>query len=337
MKTYNQNDFPIDAVYMWVNGNDPEWVNKKNKLIAKFKEQGIEIPQSALSPARFTDNQELRYSLRSLEKYAPWIRNVYLVTDNQQPSWIDTHNVHIISHKEIFPPQAAYPVFSNRPIEFCLHRIPSLAEHYLYFNDDFMLGNSLPKNMFFTPSGDPIVWGARLSRRRKRSLRNDSDSGLSPHQTSTKKAHRLIRQHFGKEIPYRIKHYPRAMTRSSVKKLCTEFKPEIYKTIQSPFRTNDDISIFPLYSLFVLAEKLGYLKLINHEGLIADILHRRISHIGASLGDDNVVQKMRRIKRYKPITFCINDAEHATNTDRYNLRCFLNEYFPHKSRFEIDR
>jgi len=38
-------------------------------------------PDEAASESRYRDTGELRYSLRSLEKYAPWVRHVYLVTD----------------------------------------------------------------------------------------------------------------------------------------------------------------------------------------------------------------------------------------------------------------
>lgn len=47
---------------------------------------------------RFRDNDELRYSMRSLEKFAPWVRNIYLITSGQVPSWLDTSNprIHVI-------------------------------------------------------------------------------------------------------------------------------------------------------------------------------------------------------------------------------------------------
>ena len=39
--------------------------------------------EEAFSHNRFSDKDELKYSLRSLEKYAPWIRHVYIVTHGQ--------------------------------------------------------------------------------------------------------------------------------------------------------------------------------------------------------------------------------------------------------------
>lgn len=53
-----------------------------------------------LAESRFADNQELRYSLRSIEKNANWIRNVVIVTNGQIPHWLDLDNprVRIVTH-----------------------------------------------------------------------------------------------------------------------------------------------------------------------------------------------------------------------------------------------
>lgn len=83
-----------------------------------------------------------RYSLRSLETNAPWIRHIYIVTNGQVPSWLDTSNprVSIIPHDVIFANHSVLPTFSSLAIEFNLHRIPGLSETFLYFNDDVFLG-----------------------------------------------------------------------------------------------------------------------------------------------------------------------------------------------------
>ncbi len=64
----------------------------------KFLSQNDKIDD--MSESRFADNQELRYSLRSLEKNAQWIRNVYIVTNGQIPNWLNLENprVKIITH-----------------------------------------------------------------------------------------------------------------------------------------------------------------------------------------------------------------------------------------------
>ena len=75
--------FPIDAVYTWVDGADPEWIESKRKLEAEFS--GNEYHPEANHEARFESKDELKYSLRSVEYFAPWFRRIYIVTSGQVP------------------------------------------------------------------------------------------------------------------------------------------------------------------------------------------------------------------------------------------------------------
>eukprot|EP00818_Percolomonas_sp_WS_P009122 CAMPEP_0117453118 /NCGR_PEP_ID=MMETSP0759-20121206/10035_1 /TAXON_ID=63605 /ORGANISM="Percolomonas cosmopolitus, Strain WS" /LENGTH=1265 /DNA_ID=CAMNT_0005246093 /DNA_START=354 /DNA_END=4151 /DNA_ORIENTATION=+ len=103
---------------------------------------------------RFRDNDELRFSLRSLEKYAPWVRNIYIVTSGQVPTWLDISNprVHIVQHSDIFLNQSHLPVFSSPAIENNLHRIPGLSKRFIYLNDDVFFGNKVYPEDFFSKS-----------------------------------------------------------------------------------------------------------------------------------------------------------------------------------------
>ena len=67
----------IDLVYLWVDGNDPAWLAKKNAYLPADKR----VDPEAAGECRFVENDELRYSLRSAERYAPWIRRIYILTD----------------------------------------------------------------------------------------------------------------------------------------------------------------------------------------------------------------------------------------------------------------
>lgn len=101
-----------------------------------------EEEDDAMSNNRYRDSNELRYSLRSLVKYAPWVRHIYIVTDNQIPSWLnlETDRLTVITHEEIFLNKSHLPVFSSPAIETHLHRIPGLSKKFIYFNDDVFLG-----------------------------------------------------------------------------------------------------------------------------------------------------------------------------------------------------
>ena len=85
-------DIKIDLVYTWVNGND---ALHRQKRMQKMKELGIKYNEDANGDCRFVDNKELKYSLRSVEKYVNWVNNIYIITDNQVPEWLDTSNKRI--------------------------------------------------------------------------------------------------------------------------------------------------------------------------------------------------------------------------------------------------
>lgn len=105
-------------------------------------------------PNRFADNDELRYSLRSLEKNAPWVKNIYLVTNGQIPRWlnVDHPQIRIVQHKDIYPNQSHLPTFSSSSIETHLHLIPGLSRQFLYINDDILLGRPVWPEDFYTRS-----------------------------------------------------------------------------------------------------------------------------------------------------------------------------------------
>ncbi len=78
----------------------------------------------ARRPNRFTDFEQLRYSLRSVEKYAPWVRHIFLVTNGQIPHWLNLEHpkLTLVTHKEIFEDPDTLPTFSSPAIEANLHR-----------------------------------------------------------------------------------------------------------------------------------------------------------------------------------------------------------------------
>lgn len=96
-------DFPVDVVYTWVDGSDPELAAKR----ARYRDGGTapQIHARETGASRYTSHDELKYSLRSLEMYAPFVRNIYIVTDGQKPEWLnaDAEGIRVVDHKEISP------------------------------------------------------------------------------------------------------------------------------------------------------------------------------------------------------------------------------------------
>lgn len=147
-------DIPIDLVYTWVDGSSPDHARARHHWAIQLGADPIE----AMSRQRFIDHGELRLSLRSVERYLPWIRHVFIVTNGQTPHWLDTNHpkVSVIHHEAIFSDSACLPTFNSHAIEFQLHRIPGLSEHFLYCNDDMFLSSACSKEDFFTfSSSDP--------------------------------------------------------------------------------------------------------------------------------------------------------------------------------------
>lgn len=145
----------IDVVYTWVNGSD----TKHEETLKKYLNQNFE-KIDIFSKSRFFDNDELKFSLRSLEKHAPWIRNVYIVTNGQVPHWLNLNNprVKIITHEQIFANKSHLPTFNSAAIEINLHRVEGLSEIFLYLNDDMLLMNDIFLDDFYTLSKGKICF-----------------------------------------------------------------------------------------------------------------------------------------------------------------------------------
>ena len=145
----------IDFVVLWVDGNDSEWQKEKRKY------QGNTISENN-SANRYRDWNLLPYWFRAVEKFAPFIRKVHFATWGHLPSFLNVEapKLHIVYHDE-FIPQEYLPTFSSHTIEMNIHRIPDLAEHFVYFNDDMFLLRPFRPESFFR-AGLPCTYGGEV-------------------------------------------------------------------------------------------------------------------------------------------------------------------------------
>ncbi|KAK2539662.1 Gnptab [Columba guinea] len=113
-----------------------------------------------ISASRFEDNEELRYSLRSIERHAPWVRHIFIVTNGQIPSWLNLDNprITIVTHQEIFQNVSHLPTFSSPAIESHIHRISGLSQKFIYLNDDVMFGKDVWPDDFYSHSKGQKVY-----------------------------------------------------------------------------------------------------------------------------------------------------------------------------------
>ncbi len=166
----------IDAVITWVNGNDTSWQEKLNK----YSEIKIDFSKKKNS-VRYNSIGEIDIAIKSIIKYAGFIRNIYLVTDNQTPEFFaslqlqaDKAGIHLslVDHKVIFRGfEDCLPCFNSSSIGCMLFRIPGLSEHFIVFNDDTFLMRKTNPNDFFI-NNYPIIRGKWEKFHENRHLRN---------------------------------------------------------------------------------------------------------------------------------------------------------------------
>jgi hypothetical protein len=151
-------DTAIDAVVTWVDGADPVHAARR----VRFRDPKAHT--SSAGAARFTDSGEIRYAVASLLTFCPFLRRIHIVTDRQRPTVLDllpdpAGKIRIVDHTEIYDEHTdLLPVFSSRSIETMIHRIPELANRFLYLNDDIFVGRPMEIIDYF--DGDlPVLQG----------------------------------------------------------------------------------------------------------------------------------------------------------------------------------
>lgn len=308
----------IDMVFLWVDDSDPVWREKRDKaLVAQGKEKQPNLK------GRYADNGELKFALRSVEKHLPWIRNIYIVTDNQQPKWLDLKNerIRIIDHKDIMPADIL-PSFNAGVIERCIYRIPGLSEQFLYANDDMFVNDDLHPDFFFNSDGLPII---RLQlqpiQRTEFFLKTLFGLPVNTYRQSIENTIRLIKAKYSKYYPgvahHNIDGYLKTDFRAVMEQ---DFKEEMKLVSKNQFRAPNDIQRV-LFSYSALAKCRGHKKFVKRE----ESLRIRVHKPGF----------MEMLNKYSPSLFCLNDTEHATDADRARIRPFLEALFPEKSSFEL--
>lgn len=138
------NTYKIDFVITWLDGNDPNW-KKEHDCCSKKINKSVDN-----SEARYRNWDLLRYWFRGVEKYAPWVNNIYFVTWGHIPCWLNVSHpkLKVVKHED-FIPSEYLPLFNSCAIEFFFNRIKGLSDRFVYFNDDFFLIDSVKPDRFF--------------------------------------------------------------------------------------------------------------------------------------------------------------------------------------------
>jgi hypothetical protein len=313
--------FPVDVVYTWVDGMDPEWARKRQRYGGG--DPAAVYHEEAANTARFASRDELRYSLRSIHQHAPWVRNVLLVTDDQVPAWLDTAapGLRVVSHREIFRDPSVLPTFNSHAIESQLHRMDGLSEHFLYFNDDVFLGRLTTPQEFFHANGltkyfpSPALIPV-----------GGTDPGDVPVSAAGKNNRSVLEEHFSTVITQKMKHTPHPLRRSVLAEIEERFEERHRATAASRFRSLTDLSI---------ASSLHH----YYAYQTARAVPGRVTYAYLDLSHPQTPARLARLlSRRDRQVFCINDTV-STDDDVAGqesvLRPFLEAYFPVPSPYEL--
>lgn len=288
-------DDVIDAVYLWVDDSDPEWLQRKSSAL------GTETAHAKVGASRFRQHGELTASLAMLAKNAPFIRRVFIVTDNQLPPVHDLANVpfeiRVINHSD-FMPAEFLPTYSSRALTANLHRIGELSEKFLYLNDDvFITRTAQPSNWF---AGDKIVL-------RYTDTEMPSRVSLAADEVVYNARWRTIDLANSRQWPNidgMPQHGAHPFLKSALQELWNEFPEDMQRVSASRVRTADGLLPEWLHNLYVNSQGKARIEsgsykyiAINDRSSLPAIIHMLL-------------------KRGEFLTVCLNDVAETTAANR---------------------
>lgn len=240
-------DYDIDAVIAWVDGNDFLHQEKMKKYLSN--DQKI---NNRKFRTRFDQVEEIEYAIKSILKFAPFIRNIFIVTDQQTPNCLKrlkreeqegVPKIIIVDHQEIFLGFESYiPTFNSISIESMLYRIPNLAEHFVYFNDDFFLMRDTRPTDFFI-NGYPVIRGKwtpydteKLYKVVHQKTIKYFGKKTKDQEFGFKRSQQNIAKTLGFKKYLRLHHTPSSIRKSTLKNYFDQYPEMLEHNIQHRFR-----------------------------------------------------------------------------------------------------
>lgn len=229
-------EMAIDVVFTWVDNTDEIWKKKYSRH--KSAGDSTLLGQYATDSARFDNHNELFYSVKAVKKYLPWVRHIYIVTDNQRPDWLDEiKGVTIVDHTEIIDSKYL-PTFNSHVIEAFLYRIPKLSEDFIYFNDDVFVAKALPKEHFFSANSISSLFVST------KNLYNMQKKGVeTPTLKASLRSIKLLKKYYHYNIKNPLVHTYFPLKKSGYEKAWKLFDNEIEAFLPNRFRGHNDINM----------------------------------------------------------------------------------------------
>lgn len=310
----------VDAVYTWVDGRDPRWLADKTATLSAYGSDQLHAVSA--NDSRYVSRDELRYSLRSLDMYADWIRHVYLVTADQAPDWLDRDNKHltVVSHRELFGGRGRLPTFNSHAIETQLHHIEGLAENYLYLNDDVFFGRCVSPEQFVMANGLAKFFLSTV-----KIAPGPVQSSDRPFSSAAKNNRDLLIDRFGRTVTHKFRHAPHSLRRSVMYDLEEEFAEAVSATAAAPFRTHADIS---------MSASLGH----YYGFLTGRAVPASLAYLYADIASADTAAKLDKLLRHRDVdVFCLNDNESDDTQSAQqweSVHTLLQQFYPLPSQFE---
>ncbi|GAA1465657.1 stealth conserved region 3 domain-containing protein [Microbacterium thalassium] len=307
----------VDLVFSWVDGSSSEFQRQRAAQMAEYV-----VGEGDEGAARYRHVDELRYALRSVHMHAPWVRRIFIATDSPAPSWLADHpKVTIVRSEEFFADPSVLPTHNSHAVEAQLHRIPGIAEHFLYSNDDMFFGRAVEPELFFTSAGVTkfVECGVRIGAGEPATHRSGHDNGLRVNRG-------LLRERFGRSIVRDLEHCATPLRRSVMAELEETFAEDFARTAASRFRSATDISVTnSLYHYYALMT-----------GRAVATRRPRVEYVQTTLA--NSLRRMERLAERTDVDmFCLNDGGSSEVPEELRvpaLRATLERMFPVRAPWE---
>ena len=306
---------PVDVVFTWVDDSDPKWLMKFNK----FKQNNVSTAlPDAINPARFENHNELYYSVISVLKNLKWVRNIFIVTDNQCPQWIKSlapsarEKIKIVDHEDIIC-KKNLPTFNSHVIEANLYRIKDLSNNFIYFNDDVYVARELKKSHFFKSNGIASVFVSN------KTLSEVSRNNLTATSLACENSIKLFKNFYNIKPFYLLQHTYIPLKKDVFILANKIFGDQINRFQGNKFRSKDDVN--------VATYLVPWMMYFEGEAQIS----RDICSYFNWRSDDGKA-KMELLLDWKrdgcrPDSICTNDFLKTGEKDYSYFSRFLNKYF----------
>lgn len=284
-------DEKIDLVYTWVDDQFEGYQSLLNKY-SKNKHD--------TNPNRTRDNlQILKYSLRSVADFLPWINNIYIVSCRPQiPEWLNTDHpqIKIVHHDEIMSTDLL-PTFNSFSIVSHLHHIRGLSERFLYYEDDYLVARPFTLSSFISENNKPLFYPQRGY---SSSPKNMNKQRLSPWNRAVANANDILNQAYGEEKRHKCEHMPLLIDRSRWTDMIEKWSEHVEFTRKSKFRETGNVPLEYLYPYYMLNEDKG--EFVEYSKSLA---------LSGYMGLENIPfyndYMLNRLNKKNPIVITLND------------------------------